>query len=174
MTHQTHSTEAEAALDSPTYLEKQEAVLVGRVEPTVESVGGKPLYYSHTRREVVVAEYNPEAETMTPLGVVASEIDSPAAAVDSLTDSDLDHELSRVGETLQTAAGLSETGVLADKQAHVYAMREIESFERGETAELLNVAPSTVDTTLRRARRKAEGAREFVKQEEESIAKPAQ
>ena len=51
---------------------------------------------------------------------------------------------------------------ISHKQAHVYALREKAEFSRDETAAILNISPSTVDTHLQRAKEKLTAAENLV------------
>lgn len=87
--------------------------------------------------------------------------------VKAFADLDATVELSRVGDAMIDAHALADTGILGDKQAHVYALREVHGFERGETVTILNANPSTVDSHLRQARQNAQAARIFVERRDE-------
>jgi DNA-directed RNA polymerase specialized sigma24 family protein len=89
-----------------------------------------------------------EHGSFTPEFSVDSESGVMSACVKAFVDLDATVELSRVGNALIDAHVLSETGILGDEQAHVYALREIHGFERGETVTILNANPSTVDSHL--------------------------
>ena len=57
---------------------------------------------------------------------------------------------------------LEDPGLLSDRQAAVYALREIDGRSRAETAELLEISRSTVDDHHRAAARKLDAARETI------------
>ncbi|PSQ07128.1 hypothetical protein BRC95_04995 [Halobacteriales archaeon QS_5_68_33] len=70
-------------------------------------------------------------------------------------------------------AGLAS--INSHKQARVYALREKAGFGRDETAAILNISPSTVDTHLQRAKEKlatAENLVQFVCMDAEELADP--
>ena len=52
---------------------------------------------------------------------------------------------------------------MSHKQVHVYALREKAGFGRDETAAILSISPSTVDTHLQRAKEKLTAAENLVR-----------
>jgi len=58
------------------------------------------------------------------------------------------------------ASALTEAGLLTESQARVWVAREAHGLGRQETADLLDMAPSTTDTNRRRARDKVESIKE--------------
>ena len=141
----------------PLYIDKQQAVLVGRVSENADSnLAGLPAYYQHSRGELIVGEYHDGEFTSRQSLVANSRIMAANAAV--FTELDMDVELSPIGEALTDTANLMEAGGIGSQQAHVYTLRDIHEFSRGETATILNVEPSTVDSHLYAAREKIEEA----------------
>lgn len=57
---------------------------------------------------------------------------------------------------------LADIGHLGDRQAAVYVRRNIEAEPRRSVAQALGISPSTVDSTLQRAREKVEQAERTV------------
>lgn len=153
----------------PLYLEKQKAVLVGRVSATVESpLADMAAYYMHARGSVVVGEQ--AGERLVPEQLIDCDnhlMSENAKAFEALT---VPVELSSVGEALLDAAALAESDILGDKQAHVYSLRDIHGFTRGETATVLDVEPSTVDSHRYSALDTIEGAEQLVKTRDELLS----
>jgi len=96
-----------------------------------------------------------------------------SACVRAFSTADATVELSSVGKGLLQAWHFGEHTPLSHKQAHVYALREKAEFGRDETAAILNISPSTVDTHLQRAREKltaAENLLQFVRTDPEELS----
>ncbi|AFD02320.1 putative protein 39 [Haloarcula hispanica icosahedral virus 2] len=70
-------------------------------------------------------------------------------------------EQHEVGPTVRAAARrLSDAGLLSDRQAVAYVLREVERVERPLAAEKMGVAVSTLDNQLTDARNKVSAARQ--------------
>lgn len=151
--------------EPPIHLPKQEAIYIGHIMSGSPEIEDADAYYIHPRHTVMLGSY--EHDSFTPEFSVDCESGVMSACVKAFADLDATVELSRVGDALIDAHILADTGILGDEQAHVYALREIHSFERGETVTVLNANPSTVDSHLRHARQNARAARIFVEQTEE-------
>lgn len=65
-------------------------------------------------------------------------------------------------EAEELADQLSSSGAITLTQAEVYALREIYSIPRKDTAEILGKAPSTVDNLLVRAREKVKASQNLL------------
>ncbi|GAA0215630.1 hypothetical protein GCM10009000_033000 [Halobacterium noricense] len=144
----------------PEYLAKQEAVLIGTVEN--EQLESDVAYYLHARGELALGEYDRSEERFIPKRTVESDSSIMSDTVQALLESGVEVTLSPIGEALNDAARLSGDDVLGKKQAHVYALREIYGFSRGEAATVLNISPSTVDSQLYSARDRKNSAESFV------------
>ena len=148
----------------PLYLDKQQAVLVGRVSETADSsLAGLPAYYQHSRGELIVGEYHDEG--VIPRHSLATDSRLMATNAAAFGELDVDVELSSIGEALRDAAKLMAAGDISAQQAHVYTLRDVHEFSRGETATILNIEPSTVDTHLYAARNKIEAAHSLSNEE---------
>ena len=53
---------------------------------------------------------------------------------------------------------LVDEGLLAERQAEAFVLRDVEDLSRGDAAERMGVAQSTLDNTLRAAREKIDAA----------------
>lgn len=151
--------------DPPTHLPNQEAIYIGYVDSGPTDIEGMVAYYIHPRHTVMLGRW--EDESFTPTFSVDSESGVLSTCVKAFADLDAVVELSPVGDALLDARVLADTGILGEEQAHVYALREIHNFGRGETVTILNANPSTVDSHLRHARQNARAARTFIEQTEE-------
>lgn len=171
MPHQpTVSEETEFGL--PRRLPDQDAVLVGRVVSNDES-GSLVAYYIHGRGNILIGRY--EDREFIPEYTIECESRLMSACVREFSRADLQTELSSVGNALLQAWHFGDLTPLSHKQAHVYALREKVGFGRDETAALLNISPSTVDTHLQRANEKlaaAENLVQFVRMDAEKLADP--
>ncbi|MEZ3142360.1 sigma factor-like helix-turn-helix DNA-binding protein [Halobaculum sp. MBLA0143] len=144
------------------YHDDQEAFLIGRITDSDSQLTGRPAYYTTASRDVVIGSYDEQRAMVVPETAVDCDshvIAHNARAFDQLS---LEHELSPLGTALRDAWELSQTDVLGVKQAHVYALRDVHEFSRGETATVLGVEPSTVDSHLYAARDSVEDAEQFV------------
>ncbi|RLM66788.1 sigma-70 family RNA polymerase sigma factor [Halorubrum sp. Atlit-8R] len=149
------------ALDGfPEYIAKQEAVLIGTVENG--QLESDAAYYVHSRGEIALGEYDQSEDRFIPKQTVELGSSVMSDTVRALLESGVEVTLSPIGEALSDAVRLSEDDLLGKKQAHVYALREIHGYSRGETATILNVSPSTVDTQLYNARDRKNSAESFV------------
>ncbi len=154
----------------PRLLPDQEAVCIGRVRRDTDS-GESVAYYIHGRGEVLVGTYS-DCEFM-PESTVACESRLMSACTHAFSTTGAEVELSSVGKALLQAWHFGEHTPLSHKQAHVYTLREKAEFSRDETAAILNISPSTVDTHLQRAREKltaAENLLQFVQTDPEELA----
>lgn len=171
MPHQpTISEETEFGL--PCRLPDQDAILVGRVLSDGE-FGGLAAYYTHGRGNVLIGRY--ENREFIPEYTVKCESRLMSACVREFSRADRETELSSVGNALLQAWHFGDRTALSHKQAHVYALREKAGFSRDETAAILNISPSTVDTHHQRAKEKltaAENLVQFVHMDSEELADP--
>jgi transcriptional regulator len=72
-------------------------------------------------------------------------------------------KLSSEGTNLQSmpsSTDLAEAGILSNRQAEIWMLREIEGCSTSETADMLGIAESTVGTQLARARERVEQIQE--------------
>jgi DNA-directed RNA polymerase specialized sigma24 family protein len=83
---------------------------------------------------------------------------------DSRTDGgQVEHAHGGESPTVEHTAGvLAAAGLLTERQAHAYLLREVEGVGRQATADRLGVSTSTLDSHLAKARRKVNQARETV------------
>jgi len=154
----------------PRRLPDQDAVLVGRV------IGSGPFtglaaYYIHGQGSILLGRY--QRKEFMPEYTVECESRLMSACVREFSTANVETELSSVGEALLTAWHFGDLTSLSHKQAHVYALREKAGFSRDETAAILNISPSTVDTHLQRAKEKltaAENLVQFVRVDAEELA----
>jgi DNA-binding CsgD family transcriptional regulator len=160
----------ETELDGyPRLLPDQHAVLVGRIINET-SFSGVVAYYIHGRGEILLGSY--ENGEFMPESIVECESRLMSACVRAFSTSDATVELSSVGKALLQAWHFGEHTSLSHKQAHVYALRENGGFSRDDTAAILNISPSTVDTHLQRANEKlaaAENLLQFVRTDPEEL-----
>lgn len=154
----------------PRLLPDQEAVCIGRVRSNTDS-DESVAYYIHGRGEILVGTYS-DCEFM-PESTVVCESRLMSACTHGFSTTGAEVELSSVGKALLQAWHFGEHTPLSHKQAHVYALREKSEFSRDETAAILNISPSTVDTHLQRASEKltaAENLLQFVRTDPEELA----
>lgn len=144
------------------YLEAQEAILVGRITERGSDLAGLPAYYTSASGDVVIGSYDEQRGTVVPETAVDCDSRVIADNVHAFDRLSLDHELSALGTALVDAWELSQADVLGVKQAHVYALCEVHGFSRSETATVLGVQPSTVDSHRYAARDSVKDARQFV------------
>jgi DNA-binding CsgD family transcriptional regulator len=145
----------------PTYLPEQEAVLIGWVVDEESEVSGQPVYYIHWRGSAFIGQYEPEDNTFSPMFSPDAESRVMSDQVHAVWESDPEVELSRVGKALQNAWSLSSTGIIGQKQAHVFALLSF-GFSRSEISTILNIEPSTVDSHRYDAEERTEDAEVFV------------
>ncbi len=170
MSHQPTVSEETEFDGLPRRLPDQEAVLVGRVVGDTE-FGGLAAYYVHGRGDVLLGEY--ENREFVPAYTVECESRLMSACVREFSTADAETELSSVGKALLQAWHFGGLTPLSHKQAHVYALREKTGFGRNETAAILDISPSTVDTHLQRAKEKltaAENLVRFVRADSDELA----
>ena len=154
----------------PRRLPDQKAILIGRVSGDSE-FGGLTAYYVHGRDSILLGRY--EDREFVPGYGVECESRLMSACVREFSSADVRTELSSVGNALLQAWHFGDLTPLSHKQAHVYALRERAGFGRNETAAILDISPSTVDTHLRRAKEKlaaAENLVRFVRVDPEDLA----
>lgn len=144
----------------PEYIAKQEAVLIGTVES--EQLESDVAYYLHSRGELALGEYDRSEDRFISKQTVELDSSIMSDTVQALLESGVEVTLSPLGKALNDAVRLSADDLLGKKQAHVYALREIHGFSRGETATVLNISPSTVDSQLYSARDRKDSAESFV------------
>ena len=144
----------------PRRLPDQEAILIGRVSDNSEFVG-LTAYYIHGRGSVLLGRY--EDREFVPEYSVESESRLMSACVREFSRADVETELSGVGKALLQAWHFGDLTPLSHKQSHVYALREQTGFGRDETAAILSISPSTVDTHLQRAKEKLAAAENLVR-----------
>lgn len=144
----------------PRRLPDQDAVLIGRVGGDTE-FSGPAAYYIHGRGSILIGRY--ENREFMPEYTIECESRLMAACVREFSTADAETELSSVGKALLQAWHFGDLTPLSHKQAHVYALREKAGFRRDETAAILNISPSTVDTHLQRAKEKLTAAENLVR-----------
>jgi DNA-binding transcriptional regulator YiaG len=156
----------------PRRLPDQDAVLVGRVVSNDE-FGGLAAYYIHGRGDILIGQF--ESQEFIPEYTIECESRLMSACVREFSRADIETELSGIGNALLQAWHFGDLTPLSHKQAHVYALREKAGFGRDETAAILNISPSTVDTHLQRAKEKlaaAENLVQFVRMDSEELSDP--
>lgn len=154
----------------PRRLPDQGAVLIGQVGGDTE-FNGLAAYYIHGRGSILLGRY--EDREFMPEYTIECESRLMSACVQEFSRADIETELSSVGKALLQAWHFGDLTTLSHKQAHVYALREKAGFSRDETAAILNISPSTVDTHLQRAKEKlteAENLVQFVRVDSEELA----
>jgi len=154
----------------PRRLPDQDAVLIGQVGEDTE-FNGLAAYYIHGRGSILLGRY--ENRELMPEYTIECESRLMSACVREFSRADIETELSSVGKALLQAWHFGDLTTLSHKQAHVYALREKAGFSRDETAAILNISPSTVDTHLQRAKEKlteAENLVQFVRVDSEELA----
>lgn len=154
----------------PRRLPDQNAVLVGRVVGDRPS-GGLAAYYVHGQGSILLGRY--QRQEFMPEYTIECGSRLMSACVREFSTANAETELSTVGKALLTAWHFGDLTPLSHKQAHVYALREKAGFSRDETAAILNISPSTVDTHLQRATEKltaAENLVRFVRVDAEELA----
>ena len=154
----------------PRRLPDQDAVLIGQVGEDTE-FNGLAAYYIHGRGSILLGRY--ENRELMPEYAIECESRLMSACVREFSRADIETELSSVGKALLQAWHFGDLTTLSHKQAHVYALREKAGFSRDETAAILNISPSTVDTHLQRAKEKlteAENLVQFVRVDSEELA----
>lgn len=154
----------------PRWLSDQNAILIGRVGGDTE-FSGSAAYYIHGRGSILFGRY--ENREFMPEYTIECKSRLMSACVHAFSTADAEAELSSVGKALLQAWHFGDLTPLSHKQAHVYALREKADFSRDETATILNISPSTVDTHLQRAIEKltaAENLVRFVRVDSEELA----
>lgn len=160
MPHQPTISEATEFDGLPRRLPDQNAVLIGRVGGDTE-FNGLAVYYIHGRGNILLGRY--ENREFMPEYTIECESRLMSACVREFSTADVETELSSVGKALLQAWHFGDLTPLSHKQAHVYALREKAGFSRDETAAILNISPSTVDTHLQRATEKLTAAENLVR-----------
>jgi hypothetical protein len=154
----------------PCRLPDQNAILVGRVSGDT-GCGGMAAYYIHGRGGILLGQY--ENQEFMPEYTIECERRLISACAHAFSTVDAKTELSSIGKALVQAWHFGDLTSLSHKQAHVYTLREKAGFGRTETADILNISPSTVDTHLHRAMEKltaAENLVRFVRVDSEELA----
>ncbi|PSQ62871.1 MAG: hypothetical protein BRD21_04705 [Halobacteriales archaeon SW_8_66_22] len=170
MPHQPTISEETEFEGSPRRLPDQDAVLVGRVVGDSE-FSSLVAYYIYGRGDILLGRY--KNQEFVPGYSIECESRLMSACVREFSKADIETELSSVGKALLQAWHFGDLTTLSHKQAHVYALREKAGFSRDETAAILNISPSTVDTHLQRAKEKlaeAENLVQFVQVDSEELA----
>lgn len=144
----------------PRRLPDQNAVLVGRVVGD-RPFGGLAAYYVHGQGSILLGRY--QRQEFLPEYTIECESRLMSSCVREFSTANAETELSSVGEALLTAWHFGDLTPLSHKQAHVYALREKAGFSRDETAAILNISPSTVDTHHQRAKEKLTAAENLVR-----------
>jgi len=159
MPHQPTVSEETEFEGLPRRLPDQDAVLIGRVTGDGE-FAGLAAYYIHGQGSILIGHY--ESQEFKPEYTIECEGRLMSACVREFSTADVETELSTVGKALLQAWHFGDLTPLSHKQAHVYALREKAEFSRDETAAILNISPSTVDTHLQRAKEKLTAAENLV------------
>jgi len=170
MPHQPTISEETEFGGPPRRLPDQDAVLVGRVVDDSE-FGSLIAYYIRGRGDILLGRY--EDREFVPGYSIECESRLMSACVRELDKADVETELSSVGKALLQAWHFGDLTPLSHKQSHAYALRERAGFGRDETAAILSISPSTVDTHLQRAKEKlaaAENLVRFVRVDPEDLA----
>jgi hypothetical protein len=141
----------------PLLLPDQEAVLIGRVD-TDEADDALAAYYIHWRGGIYVGVYRDGTGEFTPSYAIDCESQLMAANAREFATLTADTELSGIGRALVKAWHLANRTPLGAKEAHVYALRKLGEYSRQQTAQIVNIAPSTVDTHLQNAKQKQQAA----------------
>lgn len=144
----------------PRCLPDQDAILIGRVTGDSE-FGGLAAYYIHGRGDILIGRY--ENQEFMPEYTVECESRLMSACVREFSTADMETELSSIGKALLQAWHFGDLTPLSHKQSHVYTLREKAGFSRDETAAILNISPSTVDTHLQRAKEKLNAAENLIR-----------
>lgn len=160
MPYHPHSSDATEFDGLPRRLPDQQAVLIGRVVDNNEYTG-LVAYYIHGRGSVLLGSYS--NHEFRPEYTIACDSRLMSACARAFQTVGVETELSSIGSALVQAWQFGEMTGLSHKQAHVYAFREKAGFARDETAAMLNISPSTVDTHLQRARDKLVAAANLVR-----------
>ena len=160
MPHQPTVSEETEFDDFPRRLPDQDAVLAGRVVGDSE-FSSLVAYYIYGRGDILLGRYR--NQEFVPRYSVECESRLMSACVREFGSADVETELSSVGNALLQAWHFGDLTPLSHKQSHVYALRERAGFGRDETAVILNISPSTVDTHLRRAKEKLAAAENLVR-----------
>lgn len=64
-----------------------------------------------------------------------------------------------MSETLEDdVQGLVDAGLLTERQAEAYVLRDVEAVPRGAAAEMMGISPNTLDDRIAEARRKVKAA----------------
>jgi hypothetical protein len=154
----------------PRRLPDQNAILIGRVTGDYE-FAGLAAYYIHGRRNILIGRY--ENQEFILEYTIECESRLMSACVRAFSTAGIETELSTVGKALLQAWHFGDLTPFSHKQAHVYTLRENAGFSRDETAAILNISPSTVDTHLQRAKEKltaAENLVQFVRVDADELA----
>lgn len=136
-------------------------------DPTLVYIGeysGKTAYYDPIDDDIMLGEmYGDEFTEQAYLdapdttGLVAHIVEFVTAA----TEEEVEFSLSEQAFAVAYAELIGQRELLPAGQAKAYLLRDVFDVSRQQTAQLLEIAPSTVDTQLRKARGKIEKAREL-------------
>ena len=120
---------------------------------------GKSAYYSPLRQSIMLGTVY--GETFTEEAV----LDAPAAEsidihiehlVAAARSEDVDYTLSQQALALLIAKRIADAGAMPKGQAKAYLLRDVFNISRQDTATILGLTPSTVDTQLAAGRKKAD------------------
>lgn len=118
-------------------------------------------YYVHWRGGVYIGSYNEADDALTPQYSTELEERMMSHQVKAFDEMDVQKELSSIGNALLDAYDFAKTQAIANKRAHVLALQPVNGFTRNQTAEILNVSPSTVDSQRTSATESADSATAF-------------
>lgn len=145
--------------DPPLYLERNNAIYIGRVTDTVWN-DAEFAYYIHGRGALFLGGFSTDGfEPRYALSTDTATMGEAVITFDEITD--LQIELSIVGQALHDAHDLAETGVIGVQQAYVYVLRHVYGFNQQDTAKILDIGYSTVSTHLSDARQNVKSALHF-------------
>jgi hypothetical protein len=147
------------ASDPSLYLERQNAVYIGRVTDTGSS-DAEFAYYIHSRDGLFLGNFSQDG--FEPQYALSTDTGTMGETITTFHDiTDLHTELSLIGQALHDAHDLAETGVIGTQQAYVYVLRHVYGFNQQDTAKILDIGYSTVSTHLSDARQNVESALHF-------------
>jgi hypothetical protein len=122
---------------------------------------GKSAYYSPLRKAIMLGTVHGDTFTEEAF------LDAPDAEniddhiehlVATATDAEVEYSLSKQALGLLVAKRIAEAGAMPKGQARAYLLRDIFDVSRQDTATILGVKPSTVDTQRMAGKEKAERA----------------
>lgn len=120
---------------------------------------GKSAYYSPLRQSIMLGTVH--GETFTEEAVLdAPTADSIGAHIEHLVatarSENIDYTLSQQALALLIAKRIAEAGAMPKGQASAYLLRDVFNVSRQDTAAILGVTPSTVDTQRMAGKKKAD------------------